>query len=94
MPRARSENQNSTPLWNSNEAKITTSRVGTLAITEKSATRRTCSRPLPPIGDRAARRIATRRATSTISAIAGTRLATSSAATIGGVSSASARLRR
>ena len=67
---------------------MTTSRVGTLAITEKRATSRRWSRPLPPIGDRAARPIATRRANSTISAIAGTRLATSSKATIGGVSKA------
>ena len=59
-------------------------QVGTLAMTEKSATSRTCSRPLPPTGERAARRIASRRATSTISAMAGTRLATSSAATSGG----------
>jgi hypothetical protein len=56
---------------------MTTSRVGTLAMTEKIATRRTWSRPLPPIGECAARRIAIRRATSTIRAIAGTRLATS-----------------
>ena len=75
---ARSESQKSSPLWNSSEAKITTSKVGTLAITENKATSRTWSRPLPPIGECAARRIASRRATSTIRAMAGTRLATSS----------------
>ena len=47
IPRARSENQNSRPLWNSTEAKIATSTVGTAAITENSATSRVCSRPLP-----------------------------------------------
>ncbi len=47
FPRARSENQNSSPLWNSSDAKIATSTVGTAAITEKSATRRVWSRPLP-----------------------------------------------
>ena len=66
---------------------MTTSSVGTLAITEKRATRRTWSLPLPPICERAARPIATRRAASTIRAVAGTRLATRSMATIGGVSS-------
>ena len=47
IPRARSENQNSSPLWNSSEAKIATSTVGTAAITENKATSRVCSRPLP-----------------------------------------------
>jgi hypothetical protein len=75
------------PLWNRNEAKITTSKVGTLATIENKATSRTWRRPLPPIGDAAARRIAIRRAANTISAMAGTRLATSSIATIAGVSS-------
>ena len=86
MPRARSENQNSRPLWNSSEAKIATSTVGTAAMTENSATSRVCSRPLPS-PPCSARAIATRRDNSTISAIAGIRLATSSSAISGGDSS-------
>ena len=39
--RARFENQNSRPLWNSSEAKIATSTVGTAAIAENKATSRT-----------------------------------------------------
>ncbi len=74
------------PNWNSSDAKITTSSVGTIAITENSATSRTWSRALPPSSDRAARLCATRRATSTISPMKGTRFATSSSATTGGVS--------
>jgi hypothetical protein len=65
------------------------SSIGTLAITENSATSRTCSRPLPPIAVRAARRIATRRPISTNSATQGSKLAISSSATTGGVSSRS-----
>ena len=45
--RARFENQNSRPLWKSTDAKMATSTVGTTAITENKATRRTCKRPLP-----------------------------------------------
>ena len=86
MPRERSENQKSTPNWNSSEAKITTSSVGVAAIKEKSATRRTCSRPLPPSIVRSARARATRLPIRTMSAIAGTRLATMIAATSAGVS--------
>ena len=86
MPRALSENQNCTPYWNSSDAKITTSSIGTLATIEKIATRRTCSCPSLPMAEAAARRLATRRPSSTSSAIAGTRFATSNNATIGGVS--------
>ena len=52
---------------------MTTSRVGTLAMIEKSATSRTWSRPLPPISERIARRMASRRAIITIKAMAGTK---------------------
>ena len=83
MLRARFENQNSSPLWNSNEAKIATSTVGTAAMTENKATSRVCSRPLPS-PPAAARSIASLRENSTISAIAGMRLATSSSAISGG----------
>ena len=76
---ARSENQNSTPDWKRKEAKTTTSSVGTLAIDREQRHEADVEPPPPPIGDRAARRIATRRAISTINAIAGTRLATSRA---------------
>ena len=65
---------------------MTTSRVGTMAMIEKSATSLTCSRPFPPMSERTARRIASRRATITISTIAGTRLTTSMIATASGVS--------
>jgi hypothetical protein len=85
---ARSENQNSIPLWNSKDASTTTMMVGTLATIANSATSRTCSRPFPPIRDVLARRSARRLAISTMITIAATRLATSSSATIGGVSSA------
>jgi hypothetical protein len=62
--------------------------MGTLATMEKIATSRTCNCPSLPIADAAARRFATRRPSSTKSAMAGTRLATRSSATMGGVSSA------
>ena len=92
--RARSENQNSKPDWSRKEAKITTSTVGTAAMTEKSATRRVWSRALPMPCSRA-RLIASLRDNSTISAIAGSRLATSSKAiSSGGTKSPGAVSRR
>ena len=85
IPRARSENQNSSPDWIRIEAKIATNTVGTAAITENKATSRVCSRPVP-IPRRSARALASRRASNTISAIAGIKLATSSSAISGGES--------
>ncbi len=80
----RSENQNCTPNWNSSEAKITTSTVGTAAMPANSATSRTCNCAPASPRRRLASRIATRRAISTTSVITGSRLATSSSVTIGG----------
>ena len=71
------------PLWNSKDAKIATSTVGAAAITENNATSRVWSRPLPRPPS-SARAIARRRENSTISAIAGIRLAISSSAMNGG----------
>jgi len=85
IPRARSENQNSSPLWNNKDAKIATSTVGTAAITENKATRRVCRRPLPS-PPCSARLIAIRREYRTISTIAGIRFATSNSPINGGES--------
>ena len=63
---------------------MTTSSIGMLATSENRATRRTCSRPLLPMADRAALPLAIRRPKSTSRVIAGIRLATSRAAVSGG----------
>jgi hypothetical protein len=78
-PRELSENQNSTPDWNSHEAKITTSRVGIAEIIENWNTSWTCIRPDPPTVS-AARRSASRRPSRTRIAIAGSSMPISSVA--------------
>ncbi len=47
MPLARSDDQNSTPIWNSREAKMVTSNAGTAAMIEKMATSGRAARPRP-----------------------------------------------
>ncbi len=82
--RALSLNQNWTPYWNSSDAKITTSRVGTAATVANRATRRTWSRAPAVPRRRAVSSSVMRRAMSTISAISGSRLATRTSVTSGG----------